>query len=362
MTPSDAIQIGNASTTTARENGEALSAESDNEKEDTNEGSTFIDTTTFLEPSPPSRDITWKGIISHLGPAFLVSVGYLDPGNWATDIEGGSRFGYRLLWVLVLSNVMALLLQVLAARMGIVTKAHLAKMCRDEYPLLVNYMLWVMAELAIVATDLTEVLGTAIGLNLVFHVPLLTGVFLTGLDTFLLLAAQRSSMKKLERLIFMFLAVISTCFIAEVFMSKPSILGILKGSFVPSLDLESLYVSLGIIGATVMPHNFYLHSALVIPRVPNRQPATLEKECKYTLIDAIIALNAALFINMSIVIVAAASFFSKGVQVKTLQKAYHLLQNTGITVFSINLAPLLFGIALIASGQSSTLCGTLAGQ
>lgn len=338
---------------------EPLIPNSDND----NETHTFFaESSLFGVPEPPSHDITWKGIISHLGPAFLVSIGYLDPGNWATDIEGGSRFGYSLLWVLILSNLMALLLQVLAARMGIVTKSHLAKLCREEYPRGVNFALWILAELAIIATDLTEVLGTAIGLNLVFKIPLMPGVVLTGLDTFLLLAAQNSSMKKLERLIFAFLAIISMCFIVELFISKPSVPGILKGSFVPSMNLESLYVSLGIIGATVMPHNFYLHSALVIPRVPNREPATLAKECKYTLIDAAIALNAAMFINMAILIVAASSFYSKGIEVKTLQKAYHLLQATGVTVFSVNLAPLLFGIALIASGQSSTLCGTLAGQ
>jgi manganese transport protein len=311
----------------------------------------------------PGREITWRGVLAHLGPAFLVSVGYLDPGNWATDIEGGSRFGYDLLWVLVMANVMALLLQTLAARMGIVTQSHLAELCRDEYPRPATYLLWVMAELAIVATDLTEVLGTAIGLNLLFHIPLMLGVVLTALDTFLLLAAQHHGMRRLEQVMFLFLGVISLCFIAELFMSRPSLPSIAGGILVPRLNAESLYVAIGIIGATVMPHNFYLHSALVIERVPaDRHPDTLRTECKYTLIDTAVALNAALFINCAILIIAAANFWTKDVEVTTLAKAYHLLENTGITIGKLDLAPVLFGIALIASGQSSTLCGTLAGQ
>lgn len=308
------------------------------------------------------REITWKGVLSHLGPAFLVSIGYLDPGNWATDIEGGSRFGYQLLWVLVMANVMALLLQTLAARMGIVTRSHLAELCKDEYPSAAVLVLWLMAELAIIATDLTEVLGTAIGLNLLCRIPLAGAVILTALDTFLLLAAQQYGMRRVEQIMFFFLGVISVCFITELFMSRPSMSQIVKGLFIPKLNAESLYVSIGIIGATVMPHNFYLHSALVIERVPNRHPATLQRECKYTLIDTAVALNAALFINCAILLIAAANFWTRGVQVTTLTKAYHLLENTGASIGKLELAPVLFGIALIASGQSSTLCGTLAGQ
>jgi manganese transport protein len=308
------------------------------------------------------REITWKGILAHLGPAFLVSVGYLDPGNWATDIEGGSRFGYELLWVLVMANLMALLLQTLAARMGIVTQAHLSEICRDEYPRAATYLLWFLAELAIIATDLTEVLGTAIGLNLLFKIPLMVGVVPTALDTFILLAAQHQGMRRVEQVMFFFLGVISVCFIAELFMSRPSAAGIAWGLFVPQLNRESLYVAIGIIGATVMPHNFYLHSALVIARVPDRHPDTLRSECKYTLIDTAVALNAALFINCAILIIAAANFWTKGFEVTTLANAYHLLENTGFTLGKVEVAPLLFGIALIAAGQSSTLCGTLAGQ
>lgn len=312
--------------------------------------------------SQDTREFTWKGLLSHLGPAFLVSIGYLDPGNWATDIEGGSRFGYQLLWVLLLANFMALLLQVLAARMGIVTRCHLAELCRDEYPRIANLCLWVMAEFAIIATDLTEVLGTAIGINLLFNIPLMAGVVLTALDTFLLLSAQSQGMRRVEQLIFAFLALISVCFISELFMSKPKLTDVATGFFVPRIDTSSLYVAIGIVGATVMPHNFYLHSALVVERVPDRRPTTLRAECRYSLIDTAIALNAALFINCAILIIAAANFWSKGVEVTTLSKAYHLLQNTGFKLGNIEFAPLLFGIALIASGQSSTLCGTLAGQ
>lgn len=314
-----------------------------------------------LHDSGP-RTITWRGVLAHLGPAFLVSVGYLDPGNWATDIEGGSRFGYQLLWVLIMANFMALLLQTLAARMGIVSQSHLAELCRDEYPRPVTVTLWVLAELAIVATDLTEVLGTAIGLNLLFGIPLMVGVVITALDTFLLLAAQSQGMRRIEQIMFVFLTIISLCFIAELFMSTPSASGILKGIFIPSLNNESLYVAIGIIGATVMPHNFYLHSALVTERVTDRDPETLQAECTYTLIDTAVALNAALFINAAILIIAAADFWTKNVEVTTLAKAYHLLENTGFKIGTVELAPLLFGIALIASGQSSTLCGTLAGQ
>lgn len=314
------------------------------------------------EPDSDPREFTWRGILAHLGPAFLVSIGYLDPGNWATDIEGGSRFGYKLLWVLIVANFMALLLQVLAARMGIVTRCHLAELCRDEYPRPANLALWVMAEFAIIATDLTEVLGTAIGINLLFNIPLMVGVVLTALDTFLLLTAQSQGMRRVEQVIFVFLGIISVCFIIELFMSKPDIGKIATGVFVPRIDSQSLYVATAIVGATVMPHNFYLHSALVIERVPDRRPGTLRAECKYNLVDTAIALNAALFINCAILIIAAANFWESGVEVTTLSKAYHLLENTGVKIGNLDLAPVLFGIALVASGQSSTLCGTLAGQ
>mmetsp|Transcript_17042 Transcript_17042/g.35415 ORF Transcript_17042/g.35415 Transcript_17042/m.35415 type:complete len:557 (-) Transcript_17042:553-2223(-) len=308
------------------------------------------------------RTVTWKGVIQYLGPAFLISVGYLDPGNWATDIEGGSRFGYQLLWVLVLSNLMAILLQTLAARLGIVTQSHLAELCRDEYPRAANWVLWLLAEFAVIATDLTEVLGTAIGINLVFRIPLIFAVILTGFDTLVLLTVQKYGMRRLEQVMFVFLSIVSLCFLIEVIFARPSIGSVLEGAFVPRLNRESLYVAIGIIGATVMPHNFYLHSALVISRIPDRRIETLRSECRYAFIDTSVALNAALFINCAILIIAAANFWTHGIVVLTLQKAHELLEKTGVQLGPVDMAQLLFGIALIASGQSSTLCGTLAGQ
>lgn len=274
-------------------------------------------------------EFSWKGILSHLGPAFLISVGYLDPGNWATDIEGGSRFGYQLLWVLVLSNVMAILLQTLATRLGIVTQGHLAEVCRDEYAGPASFLLWILAEFAIIATDLTEVLGTAIGLNLVFHIPLVVAVILTALDTILLLAVQRYGMRRLEQVMFGFLAVISVSFIAELFFAKPSAVEIAKGVLIPRVTIQSMYVASAIVGATVMPHNFYLHSAIVGDRMPSRSKEAIRAECKYNLIDSVVALNAAVFINCAILIISAANFWAKGKEVTTLQDAYKLLENTG---------------------------------
>uniref|UniRef100_A0A7S2ZI96 Uncharacterized protein n=1 Tax=Rhodosorus marinus TaxID=101924 RepID=A0A7S2ZI96_9RHOD len=326
----------------------------------------FFDDEQLREEAVPNLgehvELTWRGVIAHLGPAFLISVGYLDPGNWATDIEGGSRFGYELLWVLIMSNLMAILLQTLATRLGVVTRSHLAEVCKEEYTGMPSYALWILAELAIIATDLTEVLGTAIGLNLVFNIPLVLGVILTALDTFLLLAVQRHGMRRLEQLMFGFLAIISACFIAELFFAKPDILEVVKGTFIPRLNLESLYVACGIVGATVMPHNFYLHSAIVGDRMTSRSKEAIRAECKYNLIDSAVALNAAVFINCAILIISAANFWAKDIEVATLQDAYRLLENTGFTIGKVEVAQLLFGIALIASGQSSTLCGTLAGQ
>jgi manganese transport protein len=314
----------------------------------------------FSEPRANNNSRVAK-LWKQLGPAFLVSIGYLDPGNWATDIEAGSRFGYELLWVLALSNAMGVLLQTLASRLGIVTKKHLAEMCRLEYPTWCCRLLWLFAELAIVATDLAEVIGTAIGLNLVFRIPLILGVWITMLDTFILLIVQNYGMRRFEYLIFVFLAIISSCFIMELFFSKPSVPGIFMG-FVPRLRHDSIYIAIGMIGATVMPHNLFLHSKLVQERVVDRHVASLRNQCFYNLVDSVIALNAALFINCSILIVAAASFWDRGIQVTTLQKAHELLRTIDSKFWGIELAPLLFGIALIAAGQSSTLCGTLAGQ
>ncbi len=291
------------------------------------------------------------------GPAYLVSVGYMDPGNWATDLEGGARFGYQLVWVLLMSNLMAVLLQTLSARMGIVTGRDLAQACRDNYPKPVAYALWFLCEIAIAACDLAEVLGTAIGLNLLLKVPLLYGVIITGFDTMLFLVIQQMGIRKMEAFILMLVSTIGICFGIEVFLSQPVWTDVARG-FTPKLTSESLYVAIGILGATVMPHNLYLHSALVQTRSVEQTEEGMRVACKYNFIDTAVALNAAFFVNGAILIVAAAVFFRNGVIVTQIQQAHQLLT----PLLGTTLASTLFAVALISAGQSSTLTGTLAGQ
>jgi manganese transport protein len=299
----------------------------------------------------------WRRIFAFSGPAYLVSVGYMDPGNWATDLDGGAHFGYRLLWVLVMSNAMAILLQTLGARLGIVTGRDLAQACREAYPRAVNLALWLLCEIAIVACDLAEVLGAAIALNLLFHVPLLIGVLLTALDTLLVLWLQKLGIRYLEAFILGLIGIIAICFTAELFMAKPEIGGILRG-VVPWINNRSLYTAIAMLGATVMPHNLYLHSALVQTRDFGRSTEEKRAACRWNLLDCTVALNGAMFINGAILILAAAVFFRAGKDVREVQQAYLLLAPLMGTV----VAAKLFGIALFASGQSSTLTGTLAGQ
>ena len=299
----------------------------------------------------------WRRIFAFSGPAYLVSVGYMDPGNWATDLDGGAHFGYRLLWVLVMSNAMAILLQTLGARLGIVTGRDLAQACRESYPRGVNVALWFLCEIAIVACDLAEVLGAAIALNLLFHIPLLAGVLLTSLDTLLVLWLQGLGIRYLEAFILGLIAIIAICFTAELFMARPDAAGIL-GGLVPWIDNRSLYTAIAILGATVMPHNLYLHSALVQTRDFGRSTGEKRAACKWNLVDCTIALNGAMFINCAILILAAAVFYRAGREVTQIQQAYLLLAPLMGTV----VAAKLFAIALFASGQSSTLTGTLAGQ
>lgn len=299
----------------------------------------------------------WKRILAFAGPAYLISVGYMDPGNWATDIEGGARFGYSLLWVLVMSNLMAILLQTLSARLGIASGRDLAQACRDEYPPFVSYSLWIFAEIAIAACDLAEVIGTAIGLNLLFGIPLFWGVLITSFDSLLLLGIQSLGMRKFEAFILTLIITIGLCFIFELFLSKPDF-SLALGGFIPHLPDGALYVAIGIIGATVMPHNLYLHSALVQTRAFEITPEGKKNACKFNLIDSIVALNGAFFVNASILILAAAVFFSKGIEVKELQDAYKLISPLLGTKF----AGIAFAVALLSAGQSSTLTGTLAGQ
>ena len=298
-----------------------------------------------------------KNLFAFSGPAYLISVGYMDPGNWATDIEGGSRFGYQLVWVLLMSNLMAVLLQTLSARMGIASGRDLAQACRENYPKPVGFALWILCEIAIAACDLAEVLGTAIGLNLLFKVPLLYGVIITGLDTLLFLIVQNYGIRKLEAFILMLVSTIGVCFTIEVFLSEP-VWGDVARGFVPHLTSESLYVAIGILGATVMPHNLYLHSELVQTRSVDQTDEGKRAACKYNLIDTAVALNAAFFVNAAILIVAAAVFFRGGIIVTQIQQAHALLT----PLLGTTLASTLFAVALISAGQSSTLTGTLAGQ
>lgn len=300
---------------------------------------------------------TLRRMFAFAGPAYLVSVGYMDPGNWATDLEGGARFGYQLIWVLVMSNLMAILLQTLSARMGIAAGRDLAQACRESYPRPIGYILWVLCEIAIAACDLAEVLGTAIGLNLLFNVPLLYGVIITGFDTLLFLVIQQFGIRKMEAFILMLVTTIGACFGIELFLSKPDIAEIATG-LVPQLNSESLYVAIGILGATVMPHNLYLHSALVQTRSVEQTNEGKRLACKYNLIDTAVALNAALFVNAAILIVAASVFFKSGIVVTEIQQAHELLT----PLLGTTLASTAFAIALLSAGQSSTLTGTLAGQ
>ncbi len=299
----------------------------------------------------------WRRVFAFSGPAYLVSVGYMDPGNWATDLAGGAHFGYRLLWVLVMSNAMAILLQTLGARLGIVTGRDLAQACRESYPRAVNLALWFLCEIAIVACDLAEVLGAAIALNLLFHLPLLAGVVLTALDTLLVLWLQRLGIRYLEAFILSLIVIIAVCFAAELFMAKPEAAGVF-GGLVPWIDNRSLYTAIAMLGATVMPHNLYLHSALVQTRDFGRSTEEKRAACRWNLVDCTVALNGAMLINCAILILAAAVFFKAGKDVSEVQQAYLLLAPLMGTV----VAAKLFAVALFASGQSSTLTGTLAGQ
>jgi len=299
----------------------------------------------------------WRRVFAFAGPAYLVSVGYMDPGNWATDLEGGARFGYRLLWVLVLSNAMAILLQTLSARLGIVAGRDLAQACREQYSKPVSWMLWVLCEIAIAACDLAEVLGAAIGLNLLFGLPLIWGVVLTAADTLLILWLNRYGIRVLESIILGFVTVIGACFLLQVWLAKPEWGGVASG-LVPWIDGNSLYVAIAMLGATVMPHNLYLHSSLVQTRRIGASTAEKKTACRYNLVDSVIALNAALLVNGAILIVAAATFYRNGVMVTEIQQAHKMLA----PLLGTTLASVAFALALLFAGQSSTITGTMAGQ
>ncbi|WP_088156250.1 Nramp family divalent metal transporter [Inquilinus limosus] len=327
-----------------------------------------------MEPTAPSlpevhRSIAVPGgtgwlrkLFAFVGPGYLVAVGYMDPGNWATDLAGGSAFGYTLLSVILLSNVMAILLQALSAKLGIVTGRDLAQACRDHYPKPVAVSLWFLCEVAIVACDLAEVIGTAIALQLLFGIPLLWGVVLTALDVMVVLYLQHRGFRHLEAFIIGLMLIIGGCFLVELILAQPAIAEIARG-FIPSPEIVTnpamLYIAIGIIGATVMPHNLYLHSSIVQTRAFERTEPGRREAIRFATIDSTVALMFALFINAAILILAAATFHTAGrTDVAEIQDAYQLLT----PMLGVGIASTLFAVALLASGQNSTLTATLAGQ
>ena len=304
----------------------------------------------------------WKKFFAFFGPGYLVAVGYMDPGNWATSLSGGAQFGYTLLFVAALSNIMAIILQSLCARLAIATGRDLAQACRDAFPRFISFPLWIFAELAICATDLAEVIGTAIGLNLLFKIPLEFGVLITALDVFLILWLQNKGFRWIEAFVISLLVVITACFAIQIFYAKPEWAEVING-FIPTTDIiknsNKLFIALGIIGATVMPHNLYLHSGIVQTRAVAKTLSAKREALKFITIDSTIALMFAFIINASILILAAATFYKTGkTNITELEKTYELLQ----PLLGIAIAPTLFGIALLCCGLNSTVTATMSGQ
>ncbi len=303
-----------------------------------------------------------RKLFAFAGPGFLVAVGYMDPGNWATDLAGGSKYNFSLLSVIMLSNLMAILLQALSLKLGIVTGRDLAQACRDHFSRPVSFFLWMICELAIAACDLAEVIGSAIALNLLFGIPLIAGVCVTGFDVLIVLFLQNKGFRYIEALVITLIAVVGGCFAWELIASRPDLVGIAKG-FIPSTRIATdpgmLYIAIGILGATVMPHNLYLHSSIVQTRRYELNSAGRREAIKFATIDSTLALMFALFINAAILIVSAATFYTRGRgDVAEIQDAYKLLS----PLLGVTGASTLFALALLASGQNSTLTGTLAGQ
>ncbi|HEX3618952.1 MAG TPA: Nramp family divalent metal transporter [Candidatus Udaeobacter sp.] len=310
----------------------------------------------------PGSASFWRKLIAFSGPGFLVAVGYMDPGNWATDLAGGARFGYALLSVIMISNLMAILLQHLCIKLGVATGRDLAQACRDHYSTPTVWALWILCEIAIAACDLAEVVGSAIGLQLLFGIPLVWGCIITALDVLAVLYLQTKGFRYIEAIVITLIVMIGSCFAAELFFSRPSIVGVALG-FLPGPGIvtnqEMLYVSIGILGATVMPHNLYLHSSIVQTRKFEQTPVGKREAIKFATIDSSLALMFALFINAAILVVSAAAFHWSGHQdVAEIQHAYKLLT----PLLGVGAASILFAVALLASGQNSTLTGTLAGQ
>jgi manganese transport protein len=311
---------------------------------------------------PIPKDLSfWRKMLAFSGPGYLVAVGYMDPGNWATDLAGGSQFGYTLLSVILISNLMAILLQSLCAKLGIVTGRDLAQACRDHYSKPVSMVLWVLCELAICACDLAEVIGSAIALNLLFKIPLVWGVCITALDVLAVMYLQNKGFRYIEALVVTLILTIGGCFFAEIIFSKPNVVAVMAG-FVPKFEIvrnpAMLYIAIGILGATVMPHNLYLHSSIVQTRKYQQNAPGKTEAIKFATIDSTVALMFALFINAAILIVSSATFHGTEHKVAEIQDAHKLLS----PMLGFTVASALFAIALLASGQNSTLTGTLAGQ
>lgn len=324
---------------------------------------------------PPHQAGFWQQWRAFVGPAILVSVGYMDPGNWGTDLQAGAQFKYGLLWVVALASLMAIFMQVISARLGVVTGKDLAQCCRDWYPEWTRWPNWLLSEVAIGACDLAEVLGSAVALNLLFHIPLFWAVIITGLDVLLLLALQRFGMRTIEAIVLLLIATMSVCYFIEIFVlpqTQPSFLEMGRALAAPQLGQAGmLFVAIGIIGATVMPHNLYLHSALVQSRKLQQDELSIRRGIRFNTIDSIVALSIAFFVNAAILVLAATVFFGKeSVALSTGQVVKFTADNDWIRVAYLTLAPLLgtpvastlFAVALLASGQSSTITGTLAGQ
>ena len=310
----------------------------------------------------PSGAGFWRKMFAFAGPGYLVAVGYMDPGNWATDLAGGARYGYTLLSVILISNLMAILLQALALKLGIVTGRDLAQACRDHYSRPVSFVLWVLCEIAIAACDLAEVIGSAIALNLLFDIPLIWGVCLTAFDVLLILLLQNKGFRYLEAFVIALVATIGTCFAVELFMAQPVLADVVKG-LIPRTEIVTnpamLYIAIGILGATVMPHNLYLHSSIVQTRKVLPDQESKREAIRFATLDSTVALLFAFFINAAILILASATFHETGHQeVADIGDAYRLLS----PLLGTTVASTLFAIALLASGQNSTITGTLAGQ
>ena len=314
---------------------------------------TNLEQTVDMRLGVPGR---WRGF-GFVGPAAMVSVGYMDPGNWATDLEGGARFGYQLLWVLVASNLIAMVLQSLAARLGIVGRVDLAQACRAHYARPVTLALWLLCEIAIIACNLAELLGSAIALNLLFGIPLAWGALITGFDVMLILVLQHYGIRKLEAVVSVLVLTIGGCMALQMLLARP-VWADVAGGLVPRLSATSLFVAIGILGATVMPHNLYLHSWLVQTRRIDNSDRARREAIRFNFFDTALALNVALLINAAILILSASTFFSRGIEVTELRQAHELLT----PILGTTLASTAFAIALLAAGQSSTITGTLAGQ